>query len=96
MLDPDDPTVRTAVFGKQMEEFLLTEIGDYLLKRAAEQYQAGVEELKKASPYSPIDVQTAQNKIRVTESILNFIEEAIKAGGQSTQILEQEHDNGQT
>ena len=31
-LDPEDPKVRWATFGRQVEDFLTGDIGDYLLR----------------------------------------------------------------
>ena len=45
VLNADDPLVSTSVFGKQVEEFLTSDLGDFLLKQARLQEEAAVEEL---------------------------------------------------
>ena len=49
-LDPNDPTVRQAVFGRQVEDFLSTEIGQFLIQRAVTQEEEAIEELIEAEP----------------------------------------------
>ena len=44
-IDPDEPLVRTAVFGKQVEDFLTSDIGDYLLQKAKHEEADAIEAL---------------------------------------------------
>lgn len=87
-LDPNDPVVRDAVFGKQVEDFLSSDIGEYLLKKAEREIESTVEKLKKANPNEPMSVQGLQNQIKVCESIVGWLGEAIRSGQQAVKAIE--------
>lgn len=90
-LDPEDPTVRLAVFGKQVEDFLSSEIGEYLIKRAQSEIETVVEKLKKVNPRSIRTIQGLQNQIKVCESIVGWLGEAIQSGSSALQAVEDEN-----
>ena len=50
-LDPDDPKVRWAAFGKQVEYFLQSDIGAYLVKRAKQEGDEATEGLKRVDAF---------------------------------------------
>ena len=80
--------VEVAVLGEQMDHFRRSAVGKHLLKRAEEDYNAGIEELKRVPPADTEAVRTAQNKVRVAESVRDWIEESIASGLRATMILE--------
>lgn len=89
-LDPDDPLVRWATFGKQVEFFLKSDIGSYLVKRAKQEKDSAIEELIKADP---TDVQTIakwQLQARVADAIIGWLGDAIEAGQSATEQLKGE------
>lgn len=88
-MDPNDPDVQTAVFGRQVEDFLSSEIGDYLVNKAKDEIVTAVEELKKADPYECEVVQSIQNRIAIAEKILSWLGDAIISGNQALQNLEE-------
>lgn len=92
MIDPDDPNVRMAVFGKQVEDFLDTEIGDYLVRKAREESMTAIEELKAEDPHNWESIQKIQNRIKVAESIVGWLADAIIAGQQAMDNVRQDQE----
>lgn len=89
-LDPDDPKVRWATFGKQVEFFLQSDIGSYLVKRAKEEGDEALEELKKVDAFDGNKVSTLQLKARVADAVIVWLGDAIAAGESATEQLKQE------
>jgi hypothetical protein len=90
MLDASDPIVRTAVFGKQVEQFLESDIGVYLTQRAEAQSDEAMGKLKEVDPNDWQQVMVLQMKIHVAEYILDWLGEAIRAGLQATEHLKED------
>jgi hypothetical protein len=86
-LDPNDVTVRAAVFGVQVQQFLDSEIGVYLIERADNQAETALKELVIADPTQPEVIRAIQNRIKVADSIVSWIREAIEMGDQATESL---------
>jgi siroheme synthase len=91
-LDPDDKLVRWATFGKQVEQFLESEIGDYLVKRAEAEIDDAVMRLKKANPVDIDRVRSIQNEIQVAESVITWLGDAIAQGQAAIETLKGEDD----
>jgi len=87
-LNPNDPLVRTAVFGQQVENFLRTDIGNYLLESAKSKKDQAVEEFKKVDPLNSAEVLKAQNEIRIADLFMDWLAEAIQNGRQASENLE--------
>jgi Tfp pilus assembly pilus retraction ATPase PilT len=89
-LDPQDPTVRAAMFGKQVEQFLSSDIGQYLVERANEQAEAAIKELLVVDPTATELIRATQNRVKVSDSILSWLRDAIQMGEQAqAQLREQ-------
>lgn len=93
MLDPDSPLVRDATFGKQVEQFIDSDIGTYLVKRAKDEVDAAVERLKVVNPVDIDLVRTYQNQVKVAESIMGWLGDAIASGHAAIETLKGE-ENG--
>lgn len=89
-LDPEDPKVRWATFGKQVEFFLQSDIGSYLVKRAKQEGDEALEELKKVDAFDGNKVSTLQLKARVADAVIVWLGDAIAAGESATEQLKQE------
>lgn len=89
-LSPDDPTVRTAVFGKQVEHFLETDIGTYLLQCAKAQSDEWMQKLKNCDPWDEEAVMAAQMKIHVAELFIGWLGDALAAGLQATEHIRED------
>ena len=87
-IDPDDPMVRTAVFGKQVEDFLHGEIGQYLVKRAEAEVEKDIEKLKNTSPLFVFAIMKLQHRIELWEGVQQQLADAIMDGQQAMRILE--------
>ena len=87
-LDPNDPTVRSAVFGKQVEEFLNTDVGKYLVQQAEHEAAEAIEALKTTWPWRTRRIRELQNRIWVAEHFQKWLGDAIVAGQQSMKFLE--------
>jgi hypothetical protein len=87
-IDPDEPTVRTAVFGKQVEDFLQSDIGDYLLQMAKHEELDAIEQLIAAIPTQ--DVTEIRAKIRTARWFQVWLGEAVQRGLQSLKLLEED------
>lgn len=64
----------------QVETFLGTDIGRYLIKRSDDEVAAAVEELKAVDPSLVEVVRSIQTRIRVAESVQYWLADAIQAG----------------
>lgn len=92
MLDPDDPVVRWATFGRQVEEFLAGPIGSHLVRKAQAEIDDAVEKLKQVDPEDVRTIRTLQNKAHVAESIVGWLGDVIHEGQGALEALkEDEH-----
>lgn len=90
-LDPKDPLVEWATFGKEVELFMRSPIGDFLLKRSEEEIQEAVGELKRVAPWRRRRIQQLQTQIHVAERFQLWLADAIAAGRQAITQLEEEN-----
>jgi hypothetical protein len=91
MLDENDPKVRTAVFGRQVEDFLKSDIGDFLLQLARHQEQEATEALVMVD-LSKADVReliTMQARIWQARSFQGWLGDAVRKGLQALEMLEE-------
>lgn len=87
MLDPENPDVRRAVFGRQVELFLESDIGQYLTQCAATEVEEATEKLKQVDPEDPRAIRALQFKIHLAESVIGWLADAINSGKQSQEML---------
>lgn len=90
-LDPNDPLVEWATFGREVENFLRSPIGDYLVKRSEEEIAAAVENLKTVQPWRRRRIQALQNEIKIAEKFQVWLADSIAAGHQAIQQLQEEN-----
>ena len=86
-----DPLLNAAVIGEQARQFLQTDLGDYLLKRAQAQIDSATHDLKRASPnwiWGRKKIERLQSQIAVAENTIHWLAEAITEGDAATKILE--------
>ena len=86
-----DPLIKVAVVGEQARQFLQTDLGDYLLKRAQAQIDSATEELKRVSPswiWGRRKIERLQGQIAVAENTIHWLAEAITEGDAANKILE--------
>ena len=95
MLNPEDPVVRVAIFGRQVEDFVNSDIGIFMTKRADDEINECLEELKRISadwPWGRRKIARLQNRIAVAERVIHWLAEAITEGHQALNIIEDKHD----
>jgi hypothetical protein len=83
----DDPILRVAVFGRQVEIFLESDIGQYLLQCAQKDIDEATESLKKVDPFRPEEILKIQHKLQVAESVIGWLSDAVQAGTQANQTM---------
>ena len=74
------PQEREVAFGLEVEGFLSSSIGRYLIQRAEESVEAAVEELKRADPEKPAGIRALQHQISIAENFQYWLAEAVQAG----------------
>lgn len=79
-LDPDDPRVKTAVFGKQVEDWLHTEVARFVIERAEGLLEQAIEELKGADPANATGIIRLQERIRMLEAFELWLMGAVQDG----------------
>lgn len=91
VIDPDDPLVRTAVFGKVVEDFLQGEIGAYLLQRALDEEEAATKDLiANAAKWDTASIVACQAKIWRAANFRTWLAEAVDAGDQAIKLGQEE------
>jgi len=94
-LNPEDPVVKAAVFGRQVEDFINSEIGRFITKRADDEIADCLEQLKTTDPTFPWGrrkIARIQAQIGVAERVMGWLVEAITNGHQAMNILEDKND----
>ncbi len=79
---------RTAVFGKQVELFWDSQIGQYLLERSLREYNSAISGLKTCSPTDAATFMKLQSQLIRAESFRDWLSEAIEDGLRAKNILE--------
>jgi hypothetical protein len=79
-----------AVFGRQVELFWGSGIGQYLRNRAQECYSDAIKELKAVDPTDARAVIKAQNEVRVAEMFEEWLSQAVIDGVKALELLEGE------
>lgn len=85
-----DPKWRAAVFGKQVEDFLDSDIGQYLMQMANAEANDAMQKLRKVAPWRTRKIQQLQNQIKVCDSIVNWLSLAIKQGEAAKELIQNE------
>ena len=81
-----------AMMGQDVESFLASDIGRYLIARADEESADAVGKLKTVFPWRRRRITELQNQIWRAESIQSWLGELIIRGRQATSQLEQQED----
>jgi hypothetical protein len=92
-LDHNDPLVKDAVFGKQVEDFLHSDVGDYLLAQARREGAEALEKLKVVEPNAEQDIRALQSIIARSDSFQTWLGQAVEDGLRATNQLDGEEDS---
>lgn len=82
-----------AILGKDAEDFLNSDLGQFLIQRAEEEAREWTEKLKSINPWLPGSarrVQRIQNEIWKREAFKQYLADLIINGRQALQLLEEE------
>jgi hypothetical protein len=85
---PHDELLETAVFGKEVENFLSTKIGKYLVSRAEVQAEEATERLKRTPAWRKRKITDLQNEIWKAESFQQWLADAVMDGQQALNLIE--------
>ena len=77
-----------AVLGKQVENFMASELGRFLLGRADAEVLTGVAQLKNLAHTDANAIRLAQAQVWRGESLRDWLEEAVRAGLKAQDVLE--------
>jgi len=90
-LDANDPHVQDAVFGRQVELFLEQhDVGRYLAERATKDIELAMKELRDVDPTDAKAVMKAQFRLKVAESVVGWLADAINKGQIAQELVEGE------
>lgn len=81
--------LRLADFGDEVDQFLKSRVGQYVLQMAMLHSEEAIEELKKCDPEDAKKVRSLQNKIKVAEDIQQWLKEAVAKGLQAMDRLDE-------
>lgn len=85
-----DALYETAVFGKMVENFLGSEMGDYLLGKAKAEEEEALRDLLRTASWRRRRIQELQNKVWRAQQFQVWLADAIVEGQQATKLLEGE------
>jgi hypothetical protein len=89
VIDPESPDLQRAVFGRQVEMFLQSDVGAYVLQCAQTEIDEATEKLVRVDPEDPKAIRALQHKIGVAESVMNWLADAVRSGTQAREALEE-------
>lgn len=84
--------IADAVLGEQVDAFMRSDVGQYLLSRIDSEYETGIEQLKAAPATDASAVLMAQSKVLRAESMREWLSQAIYEGLNATNVLEGRED----
>jgi hypothetical protein len=87
--DDSLPLWEKAIFGKQVDDFLSSDIGKYLLHRAEKEYFEAILALRDCGPENLLKYQSDMKR---AESIRAWLADAIDKGLRAHKLLEEEND----
>ncbi len=88
-LDEKDVLVYQGQLGLQVEAFLNSDVGAYLIARSEQESHSLMEKLKKADPSDCVGIIRIQEAIKRSESFKEWLVEAVENGLKATEVLQQ-------
>jgi hypothetical protein len=77
-----------AVLGRQVEEFIASDIGKVLLGMAEQDARVAMDELKKVHPWRWRKIRDLQNRIKLAESFEGWLLDLVHTGRVATKTLD--------
>ena len=97
--DPQDQIealYRSATLGKQIEDFLSSDVGKYLQQRASRVYNTAVDDFKRVSPSDTEKVRQIQADMWKAEAFIGWLSQGVQEGLTSLGILQGLEDDPET
>ena len=88
LLDTESPDVRVAVFGRQVEDFLASDVGLYVQQCAEIEETEAKNALALVDPEDAAKVRKLQNDVLVARKVISWLAEAVQKGHEAIQVLE--------
>ena len=89
MTNEYEALVEVAVFGAQVQQFLDSQIGKFLVHKANLDRTQALEDLVNVDPHDFKKVQDAQNRVHRAESIQVWLEDCVNKGLQAINVLDE-------
>lgn len=86
--DPLQDEVRVAVFGKQVENFWGSDIGQYLLQRCLGEYNSAIAGIRQCNPTDTATFTKLQSQMIRAEDFKDWLSQAIEDGLRAKNVLE--------
>lgn len=80
--------MEVAAFGRAVNDFWDSPIGQYLLEKSLEEYNSALEEFKKCTPTDSTAIMNIQGRMWRAESFKDWLSQSITAGIKALDILE--------
>ncbi len=80
----------TAIMGKDAEEFIQSQIGQYLIGCAEQEIVEAADQLKRVHPWRTRRIRELQNQVWRAESFQSWLAELVVNGKQALQTLEED------
>jgi hypothetical protein len=81
--------IRIVDFGDEVDQFIKSRVGQYMLQMASIHVEEAVDKLKYIEPTEVIEIRKLQNKIWVAENVQQWLLEAVHSGLQAMARLEE-------
>lgn len=88
-MDDEKQLYKDAILGQDAEQFFTTELGQWVLKKSLAESEKAATELRAVDPENSKAVRELQNEIMIAERCLIWFNNAIRAGKQALEILEE-------
>lgn len=86
-----DEPLRQIGIGADAEAFVLSPLGKYLIGRSERELEQAVNELKYVQPHDTHTITELQFRIRVAESVPQWLADAIQEGQHAENQLREDH-----
>lgn len=83
-----DLLIRRATFGKQVDIFMSSDIGRYMVSRATDEAEEALQAFKTCDPTDTNKVRELQHTILQAEKVKRWLEDAVQDGLQAINIIE--------
>lgn len=88
MSDENEELLKIAAFGEQVQSFITSDIGEFILTKAFTESEMALAELAQCDPVNSAEIRRLQNIVQRASSLKLWLEGAVNEGLQALQILE--------